>query len=233
MWSFLLRGGGQCCRDSASLSCGRAILVPQNVLLLALTAVTSPGGGARPLEPGSLGGKGFLGPHAHLVSGRRGRRNSEHVALGAPLSAARLFPLLPNKSFVLWRGQEPASNCGTNRPSPFTKSGAPAWFACFFPGLERQRRPWRKHPPSPRACLHLVWGRGCLLHRHLTPTPTGTLPCTGAPTPLSPLCSPDWWSLTRTCHLLFLQHPVYHVWTLLETDNSPLSSCIVHSVSKH
>lgn len=97
-----------------------------------LTAVTSPAGGARPLEPCSLGGKGFLGPHAHLGSGRRGWRNSEHVALGAPLGAARL-PLLPaNKSFLLSQGQEPVSNCGTKRPSPFTESGGPCLICLHF-----------------------------------------------------------------------------------------------------
>lgn len=47
----------------------------------ALTAATSAGGG-RPLEPRSLGGEGFQVPHAHLGSGRRSRRNAEHVALG-------------------------------------------------------------------------------------------------------------------------------------------------------
>lgn len=34
MWSFLLQGGGPCFRDSAALSCGQAILVPRNALLL-------------------------------------------------------------------------------------------------------------------------------------------------------------------------------------------------------
>lgn len=34
IWSFLLQRGGRCCRDSLSLSCGRAILGPWNVLQL-------------------------------------------------------------------------------------------------------------------------------------------------------------------------------------------------------
>lgn len=83
-----------------------------------LTAATSPSG-TRPREPRSLGGEGFRRPRAHLRAGRLGRRTSEHVALGAPQGAAWLFPLLPNKSFLLRQGQEPISNSGTNGPSPF------------------------------------------------------------------------------------------------------------------
>lgn len=91
MWSFLLQGGGQRFRDSASLSCGQAILVPWNALLSAHSLHLSRWCWA---TGALLAGwqKGFYGPHTHLVSGRHSRRNAEHVALGAPLQHCLTLP---------------------------------------------------------------------------------------------------------------------------------------------
>lgn len=194
MWSFLLLGGGPCFRDSASLSCGRAILVPRNALLLALTAATS-GGGAGTLGPCSLGGEGFQVPHARLPGLWRAQWGKHRACgIGGLLSGvAWLFLLLSHKSSLLRQGQEPVSNCGTkNRPSPSSRGrGRVAQGLCLicsvFPRLRAAPEAvvgtstfWKKRKVSVCVC---VWSlRGVIFS-----TPLSAGPCNWAPLSHFPL----------------------------------------------
>lgn len=152
-----------------------------------LTAATSPSG-ARPREPRSLGGEGFRRPHTHLRAGRLGRRTSEHVALGAPQGAAWLFPLLPNKSFLLWQNKSPFLILEQTGQTPSSRRRNRATqglclIDLLFPrtgaGQEAmvETSTITKSQKSP-SCL----GMGLLSLPPLSPPPLATR----APTPLSP-----------------------------------------------
>ena len=115
MWSLLSREG-PCFRGSASLSCGRAILVPRNAPLLGADS-RHLSQGCRAPGAGSLGGKGFCGPTATwaLVGSREGAQGMWHW--GTPLQRRLLCrPPHPTKAscsggaqspFLLWEEQWP------------------------------------------------------------------------------------------------------------------------------
>lgn len=192
MWSFLLLGGGPCFRGSASLSCGRAILVPRNALLLMLTATTS-ASGAGPLGPCSLGGEGCRVPPtpACALAGRSGG-DAEHVALeGSSLEPPGSSSSCHTKASCSGRDKSPFLIVEQkNRPSPSSRGRgrvAPGLclICCFFPGSEQRKRPWWECPPSGRSrrVLVCVW----CLSRVIFSTQLSTGPCNWAPPSHFPL----------------------------------------------
>lgn len=193
MWFFLLQGGGRCCETAPPCLAVGLFLCLGMLVSAALTAATSPGG-ARPRESHSLGGEGFRKPHAHLGSGRRGRRTSEHVALGASRGAARLFLLLPNKSFLLWQGPflilEQTDQALSSRRRNRAAQG-PCPIGLLFPRIGAGREAmvetsaFSKSQKSPSGL-----GVGLSLPPLSLP-PLATFPGTRAPTQLSPDWSPD------------------------------------------
>lgn len=92
-------------------------------MLSVLTAATS-AGGARPLEPRSLGGKGFQSPTPTwaLQAQQEAHRACDIGGKGAMVLFLHhgALPPPPKPKLPARTGTRAASNCGTNnRPSPF------------------------------------------------------------------------------------------------------------------